>query len=215
LRALFAAESHEEHNHNRETRWCDWRWRLGLRAFGSRAVWKYVLREPGIERIDPELDIARTLGERFDRCARTRLFRDTPYLYLLLRGRYDERGPFPDHLSESHFEAVRTELGRLRIVCSSLAPFLEEHEERFDAFSLSDVSSYADAAEHRRIWSAVIGSARPGARVCERYFLSGGAESELDALFAGRFCRDTALEERLESEDDTFLYRFRSGVVTP
>lgn len=215
LRALFEAQSLEEQVEIWRTRWCDRRWRFGLWAFGRRGVWKYILREPGIERIDPSLDIAGTLGDRFDRCAQTRLFRDTPYLYLLLRGRYDEAGPFPDHLSEAYYEKVQAGLWRLRIECASLAPFLEAHRGRFDAFSLSDVSSYADVSEHRRIWKAVLAAARPGARVCERYFLSDGAEAELDALSEGRFQRESSMEVRLESEDDTFLYRFRCGVVTP
>lgn len=210
LEALFAAPDLWAQQEIWRSSWCDWRWRAGLWAFGRRATWKYLLREPGIERIAPDFDITAHLAGTFDRCAERHLFRETPYLHLLFRGEYPPEGPFPDHLSEAGFERVRTRLDRLRIVNASLSTHMEEREGAFDAFSLSDVSSYASPEEHARIWSALLHTARPGARVCERYFLAAGAG---DDAASARFVRDRALEAQLEEQDDTFIYRFRCGEI--
>ncbi|GEM_PF-26992 len=212
LRALFAARDLDEQRVVWNEQWRDWRWRTALRAFGMRSTWKYVLREPGIERIDPGMDIAAHFAELFDRCAERHLFRETPYLYLLFYGRYDPEGPFPAHLSAAGFETIRERLDRLTLVTESLSTLLARDTAGFDAFSLSDVSSYAPPAEHRAIWEAVARSARPGARVCERYFLADGAGD--DVLPPG-FVRDPALEARLRADDAAFIYRFLCARKAP
>ncbi len=101
-------------------------------------------------------------------------------------------------------------MDRLEIVHTHLSEYLEASPARFGGFSLSDVSSYASPDDHVRIWKGVRHAARPGARVCERYFLAEGAGEAVDG---GHLVRNSALEAQLEAADNTFIYRFRCGIV--
>jgi S-adenosylmethionine-diacylglycerol 3-amino-3-carboxypropyl transferase len=208
LQRLFLAQTLEEQRQI-WTEWADWRWRLGMRLFGLRWLWKYVLREPGIERIPEDRDLSAQMTALFERCVDTHLFRDNPYLHLLLLGRYAPGGPLPLHLQPQSHARIQKRLDRLELVHARLDDHLLQHHGAIHAFSLSDISSYADDATYARIWQGVLQSAAPRARVCERHFLA-----PREPLDAGRLRRDPELEERLRQQDDTFIYHFVCGTLS-
>lgn len=208
LSRLFAAPTLAEQRRIWAAEWDDWRWRLGLRLLGQRWVWRYVLREPGAERIPPGADLAGAMAGLFAACAERHLFRDTAYLHVLLTGRYRAEGPWPLHLRPESVETIRSRLDRLRWVHAPLHEHLlaPEQRGRVDGFSLSDLSSYADDPTYAATWAGVRSAAAPGARVCERHFLAPRAPEG-----GPSFARDPALEAELRAADDTFLYTFVVG----
>ena len=203
LRRLFACRALAEQQELWRQEWDNRVWRGFLKAISQRWLWRYVLREPGVVNVPADFDVAGYLHARFAHVARTRLFRDTPYLSLMLSGRYDPAGALPLHLSPEHYETIKARLDRITIVTQDLAALLEEPESRgaYDAFSVSDFSSYATPSLHERIWRGLERSARPGARVCERQFLVKHQTST-------RGQRDEVLAERLQDEDGAFIYSF-------
>ena len=203
LRRLFACQTLPEQAELWRREWDNGVWRGFLGAISQRWLWRYVLREPGVVNVPADFDVAGYLHARFAHVAQTRLFRDTPYLSLMLRGSYDPAGGLPLHLAPEHYETIRARLGRITVLTQDLALLLEEPESRgaYDAFSVSDFSSYASPAFHERIWRGMEQSARPGARVCERQFLV-----KHQTLNSGH--RDDALERKLAETDGAFIYSF-------
>ena len=61
-----------------------------------------------------------------------------------------------------------------------------------------------------RLLKAVYKTAKPGARFCIRQFLSS---QEMPSEVASFFTRDKELEEKLESKDRCFIYRFTVGSI--
>jgi S-adenosylmethionine-diacylglycerol 3-amino-3-carboxypropyl transferase len=206
LARLFAASTLEEQRRIWVEEWDDWRWRLGLRLLGSRLVWRYALQEPGAALVPPDVDLAARVAALFDAASRRHLFRDNAYLHVLLTGAYGADGPLPLHLRPEHHDRVRSRVDRLDWAQAPLHEHLlaPEQRGRYHGFSLSDLSSYADAATYEATWRGVRHASAPGARICERHFLSPRPPPE-------DLARDPALEAELAASDDTFLYTFVVG----
>lgn len=187
-----------------KSEWNTLGWRLAIRLISIRAIWKYVIREPGIHFVPETFEIDSYLIDRFDQSAATRLFRENPFFHLLVSGRFSNHA-LPWHLHESNFPKLKTNLDRLRLETRPLQAYLEEHGNHFSAFSLSDFASYADPETYEKIWRSIVSSAVPGAKICERFFM---VEYKPEKLFPGVIRRNRYLEDRLEREEYTHLYRF-------
>ena len=212
LTKLFAARNLSEQNEIWQKNWSKGIWNWGMVLLSSPLVWKYVLREPGIYSVPGDFDISRYLKQRFDHAAQHFLFRETPYMSLLLRGRYDPQESLPLHLQRQNFATIRDRLDRISLHTGSLTEFLSavENAATIDCFSLSDTSSYANGDEYQLLWEGVLASARPQARFCERHFLVKFAPH----LAQGRILRNEDLEARLSQSDNTFIYSFVAGTVS-
>jgi S-adenosylmethionine-diacylglycerol 3-amino-3-carboxypropyl transferase len=205
LRRLFACRTLREQESCWRASWDGPAWRLLLAIVGKRALWRYVIREPGIALVPDELDIGAYLHACFERAATNVLLGDSAFASLMLLGRYREDGPLPLHMEGTHYETVKARLDRVEPVTASLAEYLGAAGRRFDAFSLSDFSSYAPGAAYEAIWRAVERVAAPGARVCERQFLVKAAPA------AQAFVRDRRLEDELGARDGALVYSFVCG----
>ncbi|MSR62621.1 MAG: DUF3419 family protein [Planctomycetes bacterium] len=190
--------------------WNDALWRGSLRLASMRWLWRHVLREPGIDCIPATAPIADILGARFERASSNVLFAGSPWVQLVFRGRLTPEGPLPPHLEPDGYEHARASLDKLEIVTATLTSHLDARATAFDALSLSDISSYADAQSYQDLWRAIHARAGAEATVCERIFL---VEPQL-ALPPG-WRRERELEQRLEHSDRAVVYDFRVARRTP
>jgi S-adenosylmethionine-diacylglycerol 3-amino-3-carboxypropyl transferase len=190
-------------------RWSRGAWSPFLRVATTRVGWRHVLRDPAFyEHVPPDFSVAIYIAESLNRAAGSFLFRDSAFATLLVFGRYCADGALPLYLRREHFETVRAGLDSLRIVDGSLADALTDDEDRFSAFSLSDVGSYCDDAQYRQLWASVLRSAAPGARVCERQFLVK-RKPVLGSPDVLR--REPEIEAALTREDRSIFYTFVVG----
>ena len=192
-------------------RWDDAVWRGFIRCIANQSLWRAIGHEPGAFLISPETDVAGYILDRFARAARRILFRDSAWARLVFFGRYSGSDALPLHLRPENHAVLASRAKRIRIVTSTLTDAMADlGPDAIDAFSISDVSSYLTAQQHQDTWSALLRSARPGGRVCERRFLvrypTQWAESR-------GLRRDLELERRLDLEDDSVVYDFVAGVV--
>jgi S-adenosylmethionine-diacylglycerol 3-amino-3-carboxypropyl transferase len=90
--------------------------------------------------------------------------RGNPYLGYVLLGNY--RNALPRYLRPERFEAVRRGASRVILVEGPVEEVARKHEEGgFDGFNLSDIFEYVDPQVTERIFSGLLRSARPGARM--------------------------------------------------
>jgi S-adenosylmethionine-diacylglycerol 3-amino-3-carboxypropyl transferase len=102
------------------------------------------------------------------------------------------------------FERLKSMLPRLELRTISLEAFLETPEAaEFDAWSLSDFSSYSTAQQHEAIWRTLAQTLPPGATVCERRFLV-----KLEPKSIGAMRLDRSLAAALDATDRSFVYDF-------
>lgn len=185
--------------------WDNSAWRSFLAIATNRLVVRYILREPGLNLVPKNVAISQVIRQRFDQASRSFLFRDSPWVWALFKGRVEVEGPLPEHLQKKNFEFLRSRLDRIKIRTASLTTHLQQAEERFDAFSLSDFCSYCDQPTYDMIWKHLLHRSHPGARFCERRFL---VEYALPEKIASAIDIDNVLAKQLEIDDRSVVYTF-------
>lgn len=179
--------------------------RTMLRLFsGDPGFYRYVPREVALHRA-----IYGGVMEHF----RHRLARDNPLMQLVFFGRWIREEALPIYLNATTFDQVKAALETTRIVpVTSLVreALASSRRQSFDAFSLSDISSYLDDVQHARLFDDVLAAARPGARLCSR---SNIHHRPLTPTQASRVDRDRALEDELTIVDHSCVHRFVVGAV--
>ena len=182
-------------------------WRSLMQLLSMRPIWRYIAREPGIDLVPPEVDIAGLISDRLAVAAQQHLFRECAFAGLLVTGRYFN-GVLPCHLEARHYATIRAQLEKIELVTTSLAEHLHVTADRYDAFSVSDFGSYAPPDVYRTIWTGMQRSAAPGARACERLFL---VPRDPQSIVGDRFTREPDLEQAAARLDRSFIYRFVIG----
>jgi S-adenosylmethionine-diacylglycerol 3-amino-3-carboxypropyl transferase len=159
IEALLDQDHLEEQERFYREEWDHWRWRLVFRLFFGRFVMGRLGRDPAF--FD---HVEGSVGDRI--LARTRHaltaipVRTNPYLTYIMTGNYGEDA-LPRYLQPEHYDVVRGRLGRVR---STQTP-AETVPGPFDAFNLSDIFEYMSDEDHERVYAALVGHARPGARL--------------------------------------------------
>lgn len=182
-------------------------WRVFLRCISSRAVWKYIFRDPGFYQYVPvSLSIYKYLNKKFTSAFENTFATDSPLASLLFFGKYSPNGTLPAHLQKRHYMRLRNNLERVRIVTQSLIDVLDSaKKDSFDKYSLSDFASYTSIEEYKRIWKGIIKTASKEARLCERQFLVK-REVPVEVISCVRI--DETLGSELTRTDNSIFYTF-------
>jgi S-adenosylmethionine-diacylglycerol 3-amino-3-carboxypropyl transferase len=162
VRALLRCESGARARFYDE-RWDTARWRLAFRLFFARPAMSALGRDP---RFFAHADgpVSKRLLVRISRSLRDGDAGANPYLRWILTGEHGEALPLA--LRPESFEAIRANLDRLEIRCSSLATFLDEYDgPPVDGWNLSDVFEYAGEAEYASLLARIAAVSAPRARL--------------------------------------------------
>ncbi|MBP1646645.1 MAG: hypothetical protein H6Q30_90 [Bacteroidetes bacterium] len=213
LDALFGAADIEHQYALFLKGWDSSFWRGFIRCISPKVVWKFALGDPGFSRYVPRgFSVSGFLLDRFGVSFRTRLLRESPFMNLLLQGRYPSDVSLPLHLQRRQYRLIRERLDRITVVTARLDEFLQMMRPRtVDAFSLSDIGSYTSSEQYEQVWAAVASAGASGARFCERQFL---VKRPLPDIVATTVRRDWNLECALEAADDSTFYSFVVGILT-
>jgi S-adenosylmethionine-diacylglycerol 3-amino-3-carboxypropyl transferase len=176
-----------------------------LRAFsGDPGFYRYVPPEVALHK-----EIYAGMLAHFDQ----HLARHNPLMQLVFFGRFIHEAALPHYLNAASYEGVKAALERVKLITltSTVNDALERAGSRaFDAFSLSDISSYLDDRAHAQLFAATLSAARPGARLCSR---SNIHHRPLLPEHASRIARDRELERELAIADHSCVHKFLIGTV--
>jgi S-adenosylmethionine-diacylglycerol 3-amino-3-carboxypropyl transferase len=189
-------------------------WRLVSRNAARRWVLKVFSGDPGFYRYVPEdMPIHNVIYDRVQGHFETHLARENHLMQLVFFGRYIYEPALPAHLNAATYGAVRAALDdtHIEIITATVDDALDYGgRNSFDAFSLSDISSYLDDSAHGRLFDGVLGAARPGARLCSRSNLH---HRPLSPGQAKHVRRDTELERRFSRDDHSCVHEFLVGEI--
>lgn len=181
--------------------------RAKMETLGRDIIWRLLMREPAAS----YLPSARIVGERlkkdFERASLSFLFRESDIATLVFRGRHSSDSALPVHLRAENYDRLRDRLPALRIAQGDLAALDRMDKAPFDGFSLSDFGSYCGADDYATCWQAIVASARPNARFCERIFMNEMPVPS-DAVSI-----DMARSATLSAGDRSIIYRIRAGTI--
>ena len=207
IRQLFEVRDVETQARLWHDRWDNALWQNTLRTLGNRWFWQKLVREPGAMLIPDTFDPGQYLIDCFRRFAETQLFQDSFFAYLLFFGKFDDV-ILPPYLLARHHDAIRDNLDRISLVTASLTDFLTTTPEHFDAFSISDVASYAPPDDYAAIWRGLLRTANPDARLVERQFLVKRAVPD---FVSEQFWHDETATEWALQTDNSLIYTFNLG----
>jgi S-adenosylmethionine-diacylglycerol 3-amino-3-carboxypropyl transferase len=190
-------------------------WRAVIQTVCRRSVLELLSGDPGFFRyLPPELPLHEVLYSRIHDYLREHPLRENPVLQLVFFGKYVWEPALPVYLHAESYDRVQAALREteIEIVTSTVDRALADHGgDGFDAFSLSDISSYLDRDAHHTLFERVLSSANASARVCSR---SNIYHRPLAPEHAARLERDRALERTLGSADHACVHEFVVGRVS-
>jgi S-adenosylmethionine-diacylglycerol 3-amino-3-carboxypropyl transferase len=147
-------------------------WRTVATNAARRSVLKAFSGDPGFYQYVPaEVPLHREIIDRVHRYFWNHLARENSLLQIVFFGRYVYEPALPIYLNAATFDRVKASLAGVHIepITATMHETLDSAgPHAFDAFSLSDISSYLDDAAHHQLFESVIRSARPGAKFCSR-----------------------------------------------
>jgi len=205
INELIQSNSVAEQHATWTNRWDGILWRLFLRTVSHRLFVKFLLREPGMEFVLNDVSISDYLSSRFEQASQTFLFRDSPWMWALMKGRIEIDGPLPEHLQFANYETIKPRLNAITIACGGLKETLAVDETGYDAYSLSDFASYCDQPTHAEIWRLLLERSHAEARFCERRFL---VKYPLQPSIESLLRVDHELADQLDREDRSVVYSF-------
>lgn len=207
IEQLMNADSLEEQGELWTKKWDNLVWRFYLKVIANQFLWKYVVREPGAKLIPSSFDVYSYMKARLDHMGTQFDLKTNHYAHLMLRGKYSPPCILPHHLRPENFELIQQNIDKIEVVTASLTDYLAHTHEQFNAFSLSDFSSYAPPEVYQQIWQGVAKVAAPHARFCERQFLV----KRTPEAHCPQIRRNTLLENKLNTEDEAYIYTFCVG----
>jgi S-adenosylmethionine-diacylglycerol 3-amino-3-carboxypropyl transferase len=196
------------------SRWDMLLWHTIARNVARRWVMRVFSGDPGFYRYVPE-DVAlhRVIYDRVHGYFWHHLARENPLMQIVFFGRYIHEPALPIYLNAKSYDRTRAALANVRIetITGTVHDALAHAGERaFDAFSLSDISSYLDDNAHADLFERVLSSARAGAKLCSR---SNIVHRALSPEHERRVQRDNALERQLAIDDHSCVHEFLVGTI--
>jgi S-adenosylmethionine:diacylglycerol 3-amino-3-carboxypropyl transferase len=173
LRLLFAGGDIAGQRAFYAKHWDTPAWRWFVRGVCQPRISQIFFRDPGFYQFVPEgFNIAAYILQKLEQAFARHAAGENFFMALLFFGRFLDEAFLPLHLQRTHFQTLREYQGAVTMASQSLQQCLAAAAPRsFDKFSLSDVSSYTNAAEYEAVWQNLITAARRGAIVCARHFL--------------------------------------------
>jgi S-adenosylmethionine:diacylglycerol 3-amino-3-carboxypropyl transferase len=207
LKRLFNCNDVEEQARVWHKEWDSSLWRLFMRCVSSRIMWRYIFGDPGFYQYVPDkFSIFNYFVNRFNAGFEHLLVNESPFVSLLFWGKYDEEKALPLYLQKKYYKTLKERLSCVQVVTKSLVDYLIGCEEnRFNAYSLSDFTSYTNFKEYEIVWQRIVRTALDGARACERQFL---VKREIPLAVKSNVTRIESLENELTRTDDSLFYTF-------
>lgn len=189
-----------------------------FRAIGHMCCRRSVLRafsgDPGFYRYIPaDVPLHEVIYGGVIEHFRHHLARSNPLMQLVFFGRFIYEDSLPVYLNAATYDQARDALTRARLVIRTATvneALTEAGPRAFDAFSLSDISSYLDDEAHDRLFEDTLAGARYGAILCSR---SNIHHRPLRLEHEARLIRNRELERELAIADHSCVHKFVIGAV--
>jgi S-adenosylmethionine-diacylglycerol 3-amino-3-carboxypropyl transferase len=189
-------------------------WRVLARNLSRRWIMEAFSGDPGFYRYVPEhVALHEAIYNRVFGHFSNHLARENPLMQIIFFGRYTYEPALPIYLNAATYAQTKAALDHVRIetITATVDEALAHGSAGgFDAFSISDISSYLDDEAHARLFEHVLSVARPGARLCSR---SNIYHRPLAPEHERRVQRDLALERQFSIDDHSCVHEFVVGKI--
>ncbi|HVE45385.1 MAG TPA: DUF3419 family protein [Acidimicrobiales bacterium] len=204
IRRLLSCRSLDEQKQLYELEWDNRRWRLLFKALLNRAVFRHTY-DPAFFRHVDNPSFATHFHGLIEHVLVDVPVKDNYFVHHMLTGSYpkDEPNGLPPYLQAEGASTAAGRLDRLTLVDGAYLTYLQSCPDAgIDAFTLSNICEWLDAAQLDELFGEIVRTAAPGARLVFRNFVGWTEVPER--------WRDLVVEDRARGEE--LIAGDRSGV---
>jgi S-adenosylmethionine-diacylglycerol 3-amino-3-carboxypropyl transferase len=202
---LFELSSLEQQQEFYKTIWNNRRWRWIFKAmFNKKRLAKKGLNADYFHFDDGTSSFSESFQKRAEHALTELPVQSNYFLSLYFFGKYKDNEHLPDYLKPQHFPAIKKNIHRIEAVTADSKFWLEKQPgDFFDAMTLSNICELMDEKDTYKLFSEVIRTAKPGARIVFRNLM---IPREVPESLQHIIVKDKALSKQLQFEDRSFVY---------
>ena len=206
IEELLTQSSLEAQDSFYRERWNTRRWRLLVRLLLSRGSLKRTY-DPAFFRGVEEEDFATHFQRQIEHVLRRLPVGQNYFLHHMLRGEYPRgvAASLPPYLEPPGADRIRAGVGTLEVVDGAYTTYLESCPARsIHGYVVSNIAEWLSPRELKRLFSQILRTAAPGARLCFRNFVGW---TEVPQPFRAEIREDQELGEELMRTDRSLVQR--------
>lgn len=206
VKQLLSCESLAEQRSFYTREWDRERWRALFHTAANRVTFRRVYHPAFFHHVQNP-SFAQHFLDVWKRTLTELPVRDNPYLREMLTGYFHaehSHASFP-HLTHAGVEEVKSALAGLQLVDGSVVDYLKTCEAgSIDGFALSNICEWLDPEQIDALFSELVRTAAPKARLCFRNFLGW---TEVPERFRDAVVEDVPRGEELIRQDRSLVQR--------
>ncbi|RTL60256.1 MAG: DUF3419 family protein [Sphingobacteriales bacterium] len=204
-KSFFRLKTIEEQKKFYETQWDNRRWRWIFKTmFNKRRLAKKGLNADYFHFDDGSSSFSESFYKRAGHAIKDIPVGSNYFIALYLLGHYLSEESLPAYLQENNFDIIKKNIGRIKPVTADSKYWLQQQPpELFDAFALSNICELMDDADTHKLFSEVIRTAKPDAKIIFRNLM---IPREVPQDLQSFIIKDTASSKELQQADRSFVY---------
>jgi S-adenosylmethionine-diacylglycerol 3-amino-3-carboxypropyl transferase len=205
VKQLFTLSTLNEQKKFYEKHWDNKRWRWVFKTmFNKKRLAKKGLVSDYFHFDDGSGSFSESFYKRASHVMKDIPVQSNYFIALYFLGHYLDKRNVPEYLKPENFSSIKKNIERLHPVSVDSKYWLEQQSENmFDAFALSNICELMDDNDTHKLFSEVIRTAKPGARIIFRNLM---IPREVPEDLQKVIIKDEMLSQQIQFDDRSFVY---------
>lgn len=204
-RRLFTLDSLEKQRDFFEKEWNNRRWKFIFNTmFNKKSLANKGLNADYFHFDDGSSSFSESFQRRTANAITGLPAKTNYFLSLYLLGKYQDEINMPEYLKEVHFATIRNNIEHIHPITADSKYWLAGQPDNFfDAFALSNICELMDDKDTLKLFSEVVRTAKPGAKVIFRNLM---IPREVPESLQSIIVKNEVLSKELQQADRSFVY---------
>lgn len=205
VKTFFTLSSLDEQIKFYNERWDNkkWRWIFNT-MFNKKRLAKKGLVSDYFQFDDGSSSFSESFYKRASHVMKDIPVKTNYFIALYFLGHYLDRKNIPEYLKEENFSVIKNNIDKVQPVSADSKYWLKQQPDNmFNAFALSNICELMDDKDTHKLFSEVIRTAKPGARIIFRNLM---IPREVPADLQSKIVKDELLSKQIQFEDRSFVY---------
>lgn len=205
VKRFFSLSSVDEQKNFYENQWDNkkWRWIFNT-MFNKKRLAKKGLVSDYFHFDDGSSSFSESFYKRASHVMKDIPVQTNYFIALYFLGHYLDKRNVPEYLKEENFSIIKDNVDKIQTVAADSKYWLEQQPaDMFDAFALSNICELMDDKDTHKLFSEVIRTAKPGARIIFRNLM---IPREVPEDLRHIIVKNEMLSRQLQFADRSFVY---------
>lgn len=205
IKTFFSLSSVEEQMQFYTEQWDNKKWRWIFKTmFNKKRLAKKGLVSDYFHFDDGSSSFSESFYKRASHVMKDVPVQTNYFIALYLLGHYLNKNNVPEYLQEKNFSIIKNNINKIHPVSADSKYWLEQQPEKmFDAFALSNICELMDDEDTHKLFSEVIRTSKPGAKIIFRNLM---VPREIPEVLQCKIIKDDSLSKQIQFEDRSFVY---------